>query len=313
MPSGEAQAQEGVRPLSEGRFTVVAAPADEPLARSMIAAALRNDSFPGLPRPRAPVRIDIAPDTRTFREWLGAGVPEWGSAFAFPAEQRIVMQGSRAGSDAGDPIRVLRHELAHLALHEVMGDLPDRWFDEGYASYAAGEWSRDQVVATNLALALRGMPSLLALDSGFYMGAQRANAAYALAYRAVAELAEIDQTRGLTLFFSYWRESRSFEVALRQAFGLTTAAFEKRWRDRTRRRYGGVALFADAAVGAAVLLFLVGPFIVLRRRRDRMRMEALRRADAEQERRERESMLDALLRSAGDETANPSSPPGISS
>ncbi|MFP5355115.1 MAG: hypothetical protein ACLGIK_08170, partial [Gemmatimonadota bacterium] len=61
------------------------------------------------------------------------------------------MQGRRASSDAGDPIRVLRHELAHLALHEYLGDLPTRWFDEGYASYAAGEWDRDRVIATNLA------------------------------------------------------------------------------------------------------------------------------------------------------------------
>ena len=292
---------------------MVATSPDEALARSMLAAAVRNDSFPGMPRPEEAVRIDIAPDQQTFRQWIGAGAPEWGAAFAFPSESRIVMQGRSAGSDAGDPIRVLRHELAHLALHEYLGDLTSRWFDEGYASYAAGEWSRDQVVATNLALALRGMPSLAALDSGFYMGAQSADAAYALAYRAVAELAEIDPERGLTLLLSYWRESGSFEAALRQAYGMTTTTFEDRWRRRTRRRYGGVALFADAAVGAVVLLFLVGPFVVLRRRRDRLRMAALRRADAEQERRERESMLEALLRTGNDETSNPSAPPSISS
>src|SRR5918997_505454 len=72
--------------------------------------------------------------------------------------------GQRAGSDAGDPIEVLRHELAHLALHEWMGALPPRWFDEGYASYAANEWGRDELLATNLALFLRRMPSLDGLD-----------------------------------------------------------------------------------------------------------------------------------------------------
>ena len=63
-------------------------------------------------------------------------------------------------SDAGDPREVLRHELAHLALHEYLGDLPPRWFDEGYASYAAREWSREDALSANVALAIRGTPTL---------------------------------------------------------------------------------------------------------------------------------------------------------
>src|SRR3712207_6964670 len=49
-----------------------------------------------------------------------------------------------------------------------------RSFDEGYASYAAGEWGRDELLATNVALALGPMPSLAGLDSGFYHGASTA-------------------------------------------------------------------------------------------------------------------------------------------
>ena len=71
-------------------------------------------------------------------QWVGAGAPEWGAAIAFPTENAIVMQGSRANSSAGDPSVTLRHELAHLALHEYLADIPPRWFDEGYAAFAAG-------------------------------------------------------------------------------------------------------------------------------------------------------------------------------
>lgn len=304
--------QQKFEEFSQGRFTVVATPSGATLARALLAAATRDDTFPGLPRPRSAVRIDIAADRAAFRALIGPGVPEWGAAFAFPKENRIAMQGRDAASDAGDPLQVLRHELAHLALHEYLGDLAPRWFDEGYASYAAGEWARDQVVATNLALALKGMPSLVALDSGFYMGAQRADASYALAYRAVAELADINPPKGLPLFLSYWKSSGDFEVALRQAFGLTTLTFEKQWRDRTRRRYGGIAFFADATIAALVFLFVVTPFYLVRRRRDHIRMDALRRADAEQERRERESVLTALLHSDGDESATTTIPPNES-
>ncbi len=102
--------------------------------------------------------IAIAPDRAAVSRVGRPGAPEWGAAIAFPESQRIVMQGQSRGSDAGDPREVLRHELAHLALHEYLGDLPPRWFDEGYASFAAREWTREEALAANSALAMRGMP-----------------------------------------------------------------------------------------------------------------------------------------------------------
>ena len=51
-----------------------------------------------------------------------------GGAFAFPAERLILMQGVNAGGGAGDPLVTLRHELAHLALHEALGGRVPRWF-----------------------------------------------------------------------------------------------------------------------------------------------------------------------------------------
>lgn len=243
--------------------------------------------------------IVIAPDRQRFAELVGPVAPEYGAAIAVPAEQRIVMQGSRAGSDAGDPIQVLRHELAHLALHEAMGDLPPRWFDEGYASYVAGEWGREEVLATNIALAWRGVPSLEALDRAFEGGPGRAAGAYALAQRAVVELAALDPERGLSLFFGYWRESGELDPAIRRAFQMTQGDFEARWRQRTRRRYGALALFADLSVGAVVLVMVLVPLHIARKKRNRERLERLRAAESAAERRERESAVEALLRSVG--------------
>jgi len=299
---------QGIR-LDSTRFTVVAYPRDEQLAKSLLAAAVASDTFPGLPRPVERVVIAVAPDRNAFRDMIGPSAPEWGAAVAFPESNRIVMQGRSAGSRAGNPIEVLRHELAHLALHEALGDLPPRWFDEGYASYAAREVARDAVLGANLALLFRGMPPLDSLDAGFRGGSLRAEGSYALAYRAVAELAALDRERGLTLFFRYWKETGRFEVAIRRAYGITQARFEEIWQRRTRRRYGGLALFADLSVAAAVTLFLVLPFYVIRRRRDRLRMAALVRADQEAEHREAASAIEALLRSLPFRAAPPAAAP----
>jgi hypothetical protein len=281
----------------QGRFTVGAAPHDAVLARSLLSSAVARDSFPWLRRPTARVLILIAPDRRRFAELIGPHAPEYGAAIAIPSEQRIVMQGSRAGSDAGDPLVVLRHELAHLALHEAMGDIPPRWFDEGYASYAAGEWGREEVIATNIALAWKGVPSLAALDSAFYGGAARASGAYALAHRAVVELAALDHERGLTLFFRYWRDSRDFDIAVRRAFTLTQAQFEERWRRQTRRRYGALAIFADFTIASVILLFLLVPLYISRRKRNKARLAVMSAVEAETEAKERADAIETLLKS----------------
>jgi len=294
-----ADAQSAPRRLDAGRLTFVYYPQDDRLAHSLAAAALASDSFPGLARPKQRALVAIAPNAKTFRAWVGPSAPEWGAAIAFPESRRIVLHGRDAGARAGDPIAVLRHELAHLALHEALGDLPPRWFDEGYASFAAGEWGRDEALATSVALVLRPVPGIESLDDYFVGGEQRADDGYALAHRAVAELASIDERRGLSLFFVYWKQTGSMDLAVRQAYGLTLAGFDQRWRDRTRRRYGGLALTADFALlgllGGVTLL----PLWIARRRRDRRRLEAMRAADEAADRAMRESALAALLWDAG--------------
>lgn len=276
--------QEAPLRLDRGRFTVVCYPEDEKLATALLAGAVGNDSFPGLPRPAQRVLIAIAPDQRRFRAWAGPGAPEWGAALAFPDSRRIVMQGKSAGSDAGDPLEVLRHELAHLALHEYLGELPPRWFDEGYASYAARELTRNEVLATNFALALRGMPTFDELDDRFTQGATSAQAAYALAYRAVDDMASIDASHGLSLFFEHWRATGSLDRAVRLTYGMTLVTFERDWQQRTRRRYGGLALFSDLTLASVVVLLIITPLYLARRRRDRRRMAALVAADVAAER-----------------------------
>ena len=281
--------------LDAGRFTAVYFPQDERLARALVTGAARTDSFPWLPRPRERVLIAIAPDARRFRQWAGPGAPEWGVALAFPESRRVIIQGRAAGSDAGDPIETLRHELAHLALHERLGDRPPRWFDEGYASVAAREWRRDDVLATNVALALRGPPTFDKLEASFNGGATAAQSAYALSYRAVVELASLDPDRGLTLFFRYWETGKSLDAAVRQAFGITLSGFEREFQTRVQRRYGALALFADLTLVFLVTGIALLPFFVARRARDRRRLRDMLAADAAAERAERDALLALLL------------------
>jgi Peptidase MA superfamily len=290
-----------------GRFTAIATGADTVLARRLLVEASRSDTFPGLPRPVAQVVIAIAANHHEFKELAGPAAPEWGAALAFPEHNRIILQGRGATSAAGDPSSTLRHELAHLALHEFLGDRADipRWFDEGYASFAAGELSRDDLLATNFALALTGTPSLATVDSGLVGGMMQADASYALAYRAVADLAALDPTHGLSLFFTDWRQGGSLDYAVRHAYGEPLETFEHDWRRGVRRRYGVLALVTDLSVVTLVLLVLLTPLYVARRRRDRQRLAAMRTAEdavEEAEAKARRDAVDALLASLRSDT-----------
>ena len=294
--------------LVRGRFTIVSHPGDAALARAMVEAAERSDTFPGLPRPRQAIHIDVARDAATFRALIGPSAPEWGVAVAFPRSQRIVMQGRYVGAEEGNPLEILRHEIAHLALQEALGELPPRWFDEGYAAYSAQEWGREETLATNFALVLRGVPSLDSLDLGFYAGAQRATGSYALAYTAVAELAALDRSRGLALFFERWRETGSMDRAVRSAYGITLDGFETRWRARTRRRYGALALVTDLAIVGSGVLGLLLPLQHLQRRRRKQRLAAMREAEAAVERAQREQALEEILREGAASDRSPGRP-----
>ncbi len=281
--------------FDRGRFTVVAFPEDARLARTILQTSLAHDSFPWLPRPREHVLIAIAPDYARFREWAGPGAPEWGAALAFPDTRRIILQGSRSGADAGDPVEVVRHELAHLALHEYLGDLAPRWFDEGYASYAAHELTRNDALAANLALAMEGVPRFRQLEGYFSQGATTARAGYALSASAVADMSALDPRHGLAHVFAAWRETGSLDRALRQADGTTLDGFEADWRKHARRRYGALALMEDLTLLGILFLVFVFPLWIARRRRDRSRMEALKAADAAADAMERERALADLL------------------
>ena len=298
-----ARAQDAPERLDRGRFTAVYYPTERVLAKSLLEYATATDTFPGLRRPRQRVLLALAPDARRFREWVGPGAPEWGAAITFPQSQRIIMQGRSAGSDAGNPREVLRHEIAHLVLHEFLGDKPPRWFDEGYASYSAREWNREDVLAANLALAWRGAPTFAELDDEFTAGTVSAQNAYALAYRAVVELAAMDTARGLAPLFASWEREPSLERAIRATYGITLYDFQKRWQQRTRRRYGALALVGNVTLAGVVALIAILPLYVARRQRDRKRLAALVAADEAAEKAARESAIEALLR--GDDWPEP--------
>ncbi|HJU75562.1 MAG TPA: hypothetical protein VJ717_17595, partial [Gemmatimonadaceae bacterium] len=80
-----------------------------------------------------------------------------------------------------------------------------------------------------------------------------------------------------------------------RAYGITLGTYEAMWRRRTRRRYGALAIVTDLTLAVTILLMVIAPFYLVRRRRDQRRLIALRERDEAAELREREAAIDAML------------------
>jgi MYXO-CTERM domain-containing protein len=243
---------------------------NETAATALAEMADRSGPWPGIPNPpRYPIRLVIASDKRQFDSITAGRVPEWGAAASFPASNTIVLRLTP------DHRRVLRHELAHLALHSIVQRVP-RWFDEGYAARAAGEWDRLEALRVNWAL-LRGVrPSLGALDRHIREGgAAEAEVSYALATTAVLQLERMGGERGLEPLIEALGNTSDFDLAMRATYQLTAGQFEERWQRDLRQRYGWLLILSSLTVFWAFATLLLVALWARRRKRDEGRREAL--------------------------------------
>jgi hypothetical protein len=226
--------------------------------------------WPGLGRrDTGPIRLIVVAGEAQMRELTGGRAPSWGAGIAIPGARTILVR-----ADARDPLGILRHELAHLALRRAVPVRVPRWFDEGYASYAAGEWDRLDALQLNLTVMRGGAPELADLDAALRGRAPDAEASYALAMSAVMELARRNPTRSLDPLLALLQSGVEFPTALSRTTGLTEGQFADAWRRAVRSRYGLLTWAMAGGFWALVALAVLGAGW-FRRRADRPRRAAL--------------------------------------
>lgn len=244
-------------------------PGDERLATALAEAADQAGPWPGLTRPAPfPVTLILTRSETRFDSLTRNRLPAWSGAAAFPASNTIVLRVS------GDPMRTLRHELAHLVLARAAPQAP-LWFAEGYAVRAAGEWDGLDALSLNWRL-LRGQPpTFRELNRDLRSGAGNARAAYLLAASAVLYLERLGGERGLTPLLTRVQQEGSFERAVRTTHLLTMEGLEASWHRDLRRRYGWLLFGSSLTLFWGLTAIAVGFVWWRRRRRDRWRKAAL--------------------------------------
>lgn len=265
-----AAAQEEPTATRVGQVTVVSWPLQRDIALELARLAGKSTEWPGLgQRTPGPLQLIIVPDGRHFESLSSGRAPPWGAAVALPGARMILLR-----ADQGDLYRTLRHELAHLALHQAVKVRVPLWFDEGYASWAAGEWDRLDALELNLAVVRGGVPDLRSLDGALRGSATTAGAAYALAISAVTELARRNPSGSLDPLMARLGSGDDFAAALLATTGLTVSQFDIEWRKALRRRYS-LATWLLAGGGWGLLVISMWLWVRVRRKADLPRRAAL--------------------------------------
>jgi hypothetical protein len=256
--------------LQLGQIIVLAPAAELALARGLAATAARPTEWYGIgAQPVGPLRLIVVKGDERVAAVLRERAPSWGAGFAFPGARTIVIR-----ADAGDPYRTLRHELAHLVLHDAIRVRVPLWFDEGYAALAAGELDRLEVLRLDLAVASGRVPGFFELDRGLRAGESTAQSSYALAASAVALLARRHPDHSLVPLMRRLRQGEDFDSAVLATTGSPLGRFELEWQKEVRRRFGIVGWLMAGGLWAVLAALLVVA-VWLRRRRDRPRRRAL--------------------------------------
>ncbi len=267
------------RDLPHGRGTVAAPAGNESFLDAVVRAIEADPDLPALPvgLPTG-VRIEIATTQEEFERFSGGRPPEWAAGIAIPSVNRIVLPawGGGGRNRAALAGTTLRHEWAHLGLHQHMGRLRiPRWFSEGYAQWAAG-WDRGSAWRLRLLVAAGRTPPLDSLTLRFPDQSASAEVAYLLSATMVEYLVDASGVDGLEIFLARWREEGRFDAALARTYGLTPGRLEVAWRRWLRDRYGWVWLIGSSGLGWAFLAILALWLYRIRRRRDREGMARLR-------------------------------------
>ena len=259
---------------------VIHAPRQRALAANVLAAALNPMPLPGFGRGAVPesTTIVLAPTPADFSAATGGRAPEWAGGVAIPDYRIIVLPTYPVPNvRPSDAAATLRHEVAHLALHERLPEPIPRWFNEGYAEVAAGSWDVESGWTLRLAFMLGRAPPLDSLELAWPRTAARARLAYLLSATMVDHLRRRGGDRGFALLMDNWRREGSLDRSVRVTFGMTMGQLEADWRRDVRRRYGWLSVLANVGLVWVIALVLGFLAIIPRRIRNRERIAAMER------------------------------------
>lgn len=172
----------------------------------------------------SPIALHLTADNDAARALFPAWhLPPWAAGAARPEERTVILTVHAEGL-RHDRMRVLLHELVHLATAAAnpSGRALPRWFEEGVARRLAGEDGQDDDAVLARAKLAGTLLPLEGLVESFPGSAPHAAVAYAVAGRAIGLLEQRGGRDVVRRVLAALPEARDFDDALLRAAGLKT-------------------------------------------------------------------------------------------
>jgi hypothetical protein len=213
--------------------------------------------------------IVIASSEQSFLKSVQGQTPEWGMAFAFAEENKVVMKSPRLLRKNIDVDGVITHELTHIVLNSLLkGHSIPLWLNEGVAMYQSREWEIGNSAVVGWAAVRNKLYALGELETHFPWSGEGARLAYAESFLAVAYIVQRFGREALVNLIHDLGAGVDIDVAMRKRFGVGYERFRRDWMTYTKERFSVLAFVINpATLWSAAIVLLVAVYIKKRKQR----------------------------------------------
>jgi hypothetical protein len=221
--------------------------------------------------------IVLASSEESFLGNVRGETPEWGMAFAFTKEGKIVLKSPRLVRKNIDMDAVVTHEVTHIVLHRALkGRVIPLWLNEGFAMYQSKEWEKGSSAVVGWAAVTDRLYTLEELESAFPWSEERARLAYAESFLAVAYIIQQFGKESLVGLIRDLSTGEDIDAAMRKRFGIGYKRFKRDWMRYTRERFSFLTfLLSPSTLWSAVIALLVVVYVRKRRERHRLMKDSV--------------------------------------
>lgn len=234
--------------------------------------------FGGMPIPDT-ITVMVASRREQFDSVVGGHFPDWGAGCALPARQTVVILNPHLFPLQISLVEVLRHELAHIYLYQLVGGtrIP-RWMDEGFAMLVGHQWifGDDWLVAR--AVFSRETLPLAHIEGLNRYREGKARLSYAQSYLAMKYLLETYGWESFLFFLRETRTSNDWDQAFMTAIGLDYAGYQAEFETFLEEKYNWASLFSDTVLMWILLVLLLLVLYLFKRHRAKKTEEEWERA-----------------------------------
>lgn len=218
--------------------------------------------------------ILVATRREQFDSAVGGRFPDWGVGCAIPELNAIIILSPFLYPYQIELAEVLRHELAHLYLHQLVGHsrLP-RWMDEGFAMLIGHQWRFGDDWQVGRAVLTGEDLTLHEIDALNRFGEGKARLAYGQSYLGMKYLLDEYGWDSFLLFVRELRRHNQLDPAFMVAVGLDYAGFQDEYDTYLKTKYNWATLLSDTMLFWIVIVLLLIILYLFKRRHMKKKVE----------------------------------------